>query len=510
MTTPSDAATPAEGRERRLHPWSWLFVLVTQLKQFALPLLVLLFTGRGDRNELVPLVGVGVLALVSVAQYFTYRYRIGAEGLSIRSGLFQRTVRHIPFTRLHDVSLQQSLLHRLFGVAEVRLESAGGARPEATMRVLALHEAQALEQLVRRHARELAGTEADPAAAAPPLLVLGAGEIVRQGLISNRGMLLVAAAAGAIAQMDSRIFGEAAREAGRRVLGWGEQLHLGGAGMAGAVVALVVAAVVLLRLFSIAIAFLHYHGYRLRADGERLHVQRGLLTRHRGSVPRERIQAFDIEEGVLHRWLGRRGMTVDTLAAQNDAEGKGGSLRHLVPIATPATLDAIVARLLPRVAWPPAAWTPLPARTWVRRFLPGALFWGALAAAAAWRFGAAGAVLLLGVPWAAYAARRWVEHAGYSVGGGLVVVREGWLDRHWRFAEVPKVQAVRLSQGPLDRRCGTASLLLDTAGASPGSAPVRLRYLPLADARALQQALSRAISGEVTRARTAATAAPAP
>ena len=44
------AALPQDGQEHRLHPLSWLFVLLAQLKQFILPLLVLLFAGRGDRT----------------------------------------------------------------------------------------------------------------------------------------------------------------------------------------------------------------------------------------------------------------------------------------------------------------------------------------------------------------------------------------------------------------------------------------------------------------------------
>ena len=119
MGTP---ATVRDAPELRLHPWSWLFVLLAQLKQFIVPLVALLFFGRGDRNELWPLIGVGVLALTSVLQYFTYRYRIGSDGISIRSGWLQRSRREIPFARIHNVAVQQTLLHRLFGVAELRLE----------------------------------------------------------------------------------------------------------------------------------------------------------------------------------------------------------------------------------------------------------------------------------------------------------------------------------------------------------------------------------------------------
>ena len=43
--TPSDA-TPAD---RRLHPWSWLFVLLQQLRQFIVPIIAAFFFG-GDRN----------------------------------------------------------------------------------------------------------------------------------------------------------------------------------------------------------------------------------------------------------------------------------------------------------------------------------------------------------------------------------------------------------------------------------------------------------------------------
>src|SRR5690606_1139582 len=63
MTTPTEPVPPplpeGEGQARRLHPMSWLFVLLQQLKQFVVPLLVLVFLGRGDRYQLWTLVAVG-------------------------------------------------------------------------------------------------------------------------------------------------------------------------------------------------------------------------------------------------------------------------------------------------------------------------------------------------------------------------------------------------------------------------------------------------------------------
>ena len=107
---------------------------------------------------------MGVLVVISVLQYFTYRYRIGRDGLSIREGWLHRSLREIPYSRIHNVVLHQTVLHRLFGVAEVRLESAGGQKPEAQMRVLRLDEALALESLIKHRGQ---APEADAPACKP-------------------------------------------------------------------------------------------------------------------------------------------------------------------------------------------------------------------------------------------------------------------------------------------------------------------------------------------------------
>src|SRR5690606_24661994 len=107
-----------------------------------------------------PLLGVAVLAAASVWQYFTYRYRVESDRLVVREGVLERQVRQVPFARIHNVALHQTLLHRLFNVAQVRLESAGGTRPEAEMRVLRMDEALALERLIRTRGA-VAGAEGD-------------------------------------------------------------------------------------------------------------------------------------------------------------------------------------------------------------------------------------------------------------------------------------------------------------------------------------------------------------
>ncbi len=508
MTTLSEGLVEG-GAERRLHPLSWLFVLIEQLKSFALPLLVLLFTGRGNSWELWGLVGGGVLVLISLGQYFTYRFRVDADGIVIRSGLLQKSLRNIPFTRIHNVALHQTLLHRAFGVAEVKLESAGGMTPEGQMRVLSLADAHALEELVRSHGKAQSTSAVSGAAeAVEPVLLLSlpTSEVVRLGLISNRGMIVVAAAFGLMAQSGGEMFGRAISGSAKSLIGLGDSLHLGVLSAVLASLGLLVFLLIAIRMLSVVLALLQFHGFTLTEDGSRLSSQRGLLTRVRANMPRQRIQAWSLRESLTHRWFGRQGLVVDSASIQ--AVNDQRSLRDLAPVATPAVIDGLIRHLLPGKSWPLQQWRPLHPRAWRRQFAIPALVALAITTAATWNAGLWGLAALALLPLFLLRAKVWARHAAYSEESGLVAVREGWLDKRWRFAEVRKLQSLTLSQSPFDRRHGMASVHMDTAGASPFEPPLRIRYLPEAEARALRDRLAAAMDARPIPARTAASAAP--
>ncbi|RZA14657.1 MAG: hypothetical protein EOP93_18260, partial [Lysobacteraceae bacterium] len=411
----------------------------------------------------------------------------------VRSGWLHRSVREIPYARIHNVNLHQSLLHRLFGVAEVRLESAGGAKPEAQMRVLRLDQAEALEALVRRgQGPSQAASAEDPVV--PPLLTLPNRELVRLGLVSNRGMLVVLAAAGGLAQAGDNLLRVVVEHWGRLAMGWasglvGRHVHDGPLAIGIAAASLLLAALLALRLLSVAMAFLQYYGFTLREDDARISVERGLLARSRSSARRSRVQTWSLHEGVLHRALHRRSLRVRTAAGQRGADEQQRALKELAPIATPQRCDALIAHFLPGRGWDALDWQPLHRHAWLRMALPSVLLLCIAAIPVCWRFGAVGACALLLLPLLLWRARRMAACAGWACNGRLVAWRHGWWDKAWNFAELGKVQAWRFSQSPLERRLGMASLLLDTAGASPFGAPLHLRHLPQEVARALSARL---------------------
>lgn len=505
-TTPSESdpegslepnAAPPDDGERRLHPFSWLFVLINKLRPMLFPVLLLLFLGRGERWELYGLLGALVLSLYSLAYSFSFRYRIGRDSLVVREGIFNRTVRDIPFARIQNIVQNRNLLHRLFAVTELRLESAGGAKPEAVMSVISAKEARLLERLL--HGRGAVGDESGSESASSTVLhAAELGEVIRYGLSSNRGAVLVGAvfAAGWQLQLwESLQFGTAMRWAFGSLAS-----ALGGVGdwlatlLTGIIV--VLSMMVLLKALSVLMCVLSHYGFRLELDGERIGTRSGLLTRRHASANLSKLQRVLLSQSWLARRMGRLGLKCEVAAgSHSDGQSSNHRLSMLVPLGTVEQISAVLEKVAPQLNPDQLQWVPLHPLAWQRRLRPSVIVVSLLTLPAAWNFG----------PWVAalwppivtlltLEARGWARYAGYACNERVFAFRAGWLTRHWTVASIGKGQAVLLKQSPFDRRHKMASVRLDTAGVSPTSFALQIPYLSADQAQALFDATSRAIA----------------
>ncbi|TIC84263.1 PH domain-containing protein [Nocardioides sp. GY 10127] len=118
--TPEDAEQPWERLDPRMllvHPFRQLGPL--------LPLLVpVVVAGRalsGPFNAPWELLGLLVVAGTGVWSYLTTEYRLGPERVELRRGLLARRVLTAPLDRVRTVDLSSTLVHRLLGLASVRI-----------------------------------------------------------------------------------------------------------------------------------------------------------------------------------------------------------------------------------------------------------------------------------------------------------------------------------------------------------------------------------------------------
>jgi putative membrane protein len=479
-----------------LHPASLIFHLAGLAKNLILPGLAVLLLSRGESWQIWLMLFVIPTAAYGVFRYLTLQYRFSDTELIVHEGLLFRNERHIPLERVHNIDLKQGFLYRLFGLAHVRVQTAGGSELEADLDALSLAAVDELRTRVLAHRaspkeQAVAGsdTPADATRAATEgsetLVHLGPGELLRLGMISGRGWALIAVALGLAWELDlyewldKRGWFPAIWENVREF-----PIYL-------IVLVCLATAIPTTMLFSILWVFLRLHDFRLVRIGDGLHLSCGLLTRRVAMVPRHRIQFVSVHETLLHRLLGRVSIRVET--ASGGTQGHEGdedvaiSQKWLVPLLPHAGLPDVLRALQADLDLSNPVWVslaPAARRRMLKRNLAVALLAGVACTAVAWPGGALALFPFVGL--AIFFAIQSAKYMGYARTPSGIIFRSGVLNRKTSATTFAKVQIVAEKQSPFDRRYGMASVMVDTAGAGPADHKIAIPYLDAAVAQELR------------------------
>jgi putative membrane protein len=499
---PSDAPAPSEGAlapQNRLHPLT-LAIAAWNVVRWAIgPFLGLLVFGGGPAALLASpfiYVAIPVMLVPALVRYFSFTYRFEGGDLVIRQGVIERTERHIPIERIQDLRTEQGFLHRLLGVTDVQIQTAGGEGPEASLSVLSLAEAQRLRLALADRGRRTAEADAAGVPAAAPREVvraLGVKELVLAGLTSNRLAPALALLGAAWAFADDVLPGDLYERGARIAVGAGRDVLDYGVGTALLIgVGVLAAFTVLGALLSAVGSVVLFYNFTLSLVGDGLHREYGLITHRSMSLRRRRIQLLQVEQGLLRRLFGLATLRADTAGGRDEAEQDSGGRDVLLPAVRCGEVDAVLPIVFPDLDPEPAQW---------RRVAPGALVRGmaastliglGIAAAALWYLGAPRgywAVALLPALYAADVVEK--RRFGYAVGQRYLRVRSGLVGLSTHIVPVRNIQAVVVRRGPLDRLLGMATVVVDTAGERFTSGVPRLRGLPVDEAFAVARDLAR-------------------
>jgi putative membrane protein len=496
--------------EFRLHPLSFVFELGTHAKTLLWPGILALFAASSGRGkwEVWLLVLLIPHALAALARALSFRYVFGPGELVIRTGFIFRRERHIPYDRIQNIDATQNVAHRLLDVVAVRVETGGGTEAEAQLKVLSGGAFRELRERIFAGREAASPSDSDAGAAAVPrvstattLVSLSPREIALWGFIRGQGLVVVAAGfgvlveTGVIDRLSRAMFGDSGtargvlRQLARAAFGQGVAPTRKVFVALGAFLALLL----VMRVLSMALALVRFHGFTLVKAGDDLRSQFGLLTRVSASIPSHRIQTLTLHEGPLHRLFTRASLSVETAGGEAVEDGGRERRQWLVPIVRSEQVATLVRSVLPVVDFTNVTWRPMHPRAFRREFVRGivvsVLASLPLVAMLGWWTLAALALL---VAWASLEARWSVARMGWGLTDHAVVYRSGWLWRRMTAAPIAKVQVVSLGESPFDRRHGMASLNVDTAGAGDATHRVRIPYLSRDDAEELRQHLASA------------------
>ena len=312
------STTPQYQRVHRLTPllrlWSVILALIAafalNVNMAALRDIFAFITGehRGEalRDTALALAGfIAVCAVVWLVSGLWWRrmgYRLGAEELSLRRGLLSVQLRTARYDRTQAVDVVEPVIARLFRLAAVRVETAGGQSSVIEIAYLKKSDAEALRDdiLARVHGAPISQTETP---AEEPALV---PEIpIARSLI-------------AAALRTSTLF------------------------LAGFLILVVVTRLPLSTALPILVGALpnawnvldSSWRYTARTDGEVLNITYGLADRRRQSIRLDRIHAVQITQPFLWRPLGWYEVRVSVAGYGASASGKASGSTRILPVGT--------------------------------------------------------------------------------------------------------------------------------------------------------------------------------
>jgi putative membrane protein len=460
------AAMPSD---RRFHPLTILFALGGELRNFLLPAVFATMTAsRGNEAERFFLVFLVPGAVLAVARYFFSTYRYDATELVVRTGVIFKNERHIPFARIQSVDAVQNVLHRLWGVVDVKVQTGTTGQAEATLSVLPLDALDEMRQRVfqGRTVATAPPLETDETAslAAPQVSAPDAQTLLRlslrdralAGLLDNRGWVVIGAAWGL------------AFESG--ILDRFEELDIASWP---AYASILVGLFVMTPILSMCWAVIRLHDFHLTLRAGDLRTEFGALTRVTATIPLRRVQALKIHQGPGHVWTSRASVRVET--AGGSASGRASSEREWVaPLITLADLPAFVATILPEADLNSLTWLKVDRRAFYRRrvvALVTAAVIGLIAAPWLGVLRAMGVTAALGV-WGLISGHLYVASLGWARTDHVIAFKRGWIRRSLVIVPLAKIQAIELDESPFDRRHEMASLSVDTAGAGANSVDI--------------------------------------
>lgn len=461
--TVNASASLADGQWHRLHPATPLLrggiafvailgIVIVNLRDVAIELV---FGGGDDFDDdfnpitfilehdylgLALLAVAAVLVVIIIGFWLSWRmhtFRITDELVEVRSGILFRTHRRGRLDRIQGINIVRPFLARLFGAAKLEVSVAG---QDANIPLAYLGSSAADD--LRREILRLASGSAS-AAPAP------AGTAPRGGLVERRvDELLAPELDPSLAPPESVVTMHPGRLIGSLVL-------------SGTTVVVVIAAVAIIafgaRVTSGLIVFAIIPGliavgsfyvrritrslrYSIASTPDGIRVGFGLLSTSNETLPPGRIHAVQVSQPLLWRVAGWWEVRINR-ASSSSAQGAAGQANTtILPVGTAADVRKVLELVLPLMVDEESI-------ELLERGMTS-------------RGGADG---FTNSPRRA-AVLRWFSwrRNGFALTESAALLRRGAIWRHLVIVPFARAQSVALTQGPLERRLGVASLRIHT------------------------------------------------
>lgn len=159
-------------------------------RQIALPFFVFVFMGKKSNDYgtyfIVFISGISLISMVySIINHFRSYYYLNNDELVVHSGILGRNKLSIPLERIQSINFEQNLIHRLFNVKKLKLDTAGTGEKEMELAAIDAGKAEALRKLLISEIKltnspHIAEDKKDKA-----IFALGFVDLIKAGFVEN-------------------------------------------------------------------------------------------------------------------------------------------------------------------------------------------------------------------------------------------------------------------------------------------------------------------------------------
>ncbi|MHA6253016.1 PH domain-containing protein [Oceanobacillus sp. CAU 1775] len=324
----------------RLHPATIILNVFRFLKD-SLFLLVIAFV----TFELLTFVIVGslyilLMVVIGAISWYRYSYWVDEDALHMEYGVFRRTKRTISKNRIQSIDLTQNIIHRLFKLTKVQIETAStGLKAEAALAAVTYAKGIELrEQLKYRKTVEEDETEAEEE-----------NEEVKKQISFNH-LLLAGVTSGGVGIILSFLLvglSELEEFIPESIYDVTFEWFLSTSIITALLLILVI--LVFVWMLSVGWTLIRYGNFTISRVDDELLVTRGLLERKQLTIPMHRIQAIGIEENILRQPFSYVSIVAEIAGGSTDKQTDASVI--LFPIMEKNKVQEFLNEFVPSFSW---------------------------------------------------------------------------------------------------------------------------------------------------------------
>lgn len=326
---------------KRLHPINIVFKLFSLGRSMLFPIIFLFIIKHGSDSAFtkygrIAIILFMVISIVGILlNWFTHRYEFEERTLHIYHGVFVKSHRNVPLSRIQNIQKHTTFLHRMFNLTSITLET-GTSGDEASVKfdVISYKEAERIEQLVATLAsdqlvKENAILTVDKMDDEEPGLLektmhytVSNTELVKASFTSLSFVAIIPIVVSIYFNIDEFFSLEDAT--GNLFSIILDKLWI--------LIPLTLAFLLVSISIGLLTTFLRYGKSEISSDTNRIYLKKGILNVTSFSITKNKVQAIQFEQSLLKRLFGFVEVKLVSAGSVGDDKQETNSLFPFLPI----------------------------------------------------------------------------------------------------------------------------------------------------------------------------------